>query len=130
MGSRRGQAGTSVPETAIVIVVMLTAILTAVQSAVWYHERAAVTAAARLAADAARVQGGTEQAGEDIARSFLARGAGLRNVQVAVHRNGATVAVTVSGSVLQMVPGLPLTVSAHVEVPTEDAALAPGAVVP
>jgi Flp pilus assembly protein TadG len=98
-------------------------ILMIVQFAVWEHASAIAQDAAAEALAAARVQGGTAAAGQQLAAHVLSQvgGGALTGAKVTVTRTATTVTVQISaaaGEVLPL-PGLSFTVTAIAAGPVE-----------
>jgi len=107
-GPDRGDRGSVTLEMVILFPAVLLMSFGLIQGALWYHARTVAMAAAEEALDAARAQHGTEAAGQAVARSFLGRaGDNLRDARVVVHRVAATVTVTVTGTSVSVLPGVP-----------------------
>lgn len=100
---------------------MLVLILAAVYLALWSHAQHVVTAAAQEGLAAARVEQGTEAAGEDRANRFLDALAPSRMVErsVSAWRDGEEAGVEVRATVEGLVPGLRLGVRATATAPVE-----------
>ena len=100
------------------LLLLITAI---VQFAVWYHAAHIAIAAAQDGARAARVQGGTAEAGHARAQQLLAQlGTGvLTNPTVIATRTADTARVEVRGWAPELVPGLRLPVDEISAGPTE-----------
>jgi Flp pilus assembly protein TadG len=106
----------------IVFPVFLLAILVVVQGAVWSLARQEVIAAARQGVDAARAQNAPLSAGPAEAVSFArASGSGfLRDPSAtAAGSTASTIQITVTGRVVSLIPGLPVSVSETVQAPRE-----------
>lgn len=97
----------------LVLVILMPAVLLltfgTIQGALYYHARTVALAAAQEGLSATRVENGTASAGAQSARQFLAdTGDGyLEAVTVTPSRSATTATVTVAGSCLMMVPGMP-----------------------
>jgi Flp pilus assembly protein TadG len=105
----------------LVTPVMLMLILASTYLALWSHAQHVVTAAAQEGVAAARVENGTEEAGEARAIHFLDALGPSRLMQrtVVVSRDADVAEVKVSGTVESLVPGLRLGVHATATAPVE-----------
>lgn len=117
----RGDRGFGSVEFAVLAVVVLALIFTAIQVGLYYHARKVAQSAARQGAEAGRQFGASEGDGVAQAQTFLARFGG--SVQGAsVSSAGSTaeeIRITVRGSVATLVPGLTLDVVQHADAPIE-----------
>jgi len=114
-----GERGSSTVEFVIATAVMVLLLMVVVQFALWFHTRAAVTTAARHGLDRVRVLDGTTGDGVATTNEFLDQAAaGLRGRAVSADRSAGDASVTVSGTVVSVIPGvkLPLTVTVHAPV--------------
>ena len=95
--------------------------LLVVQAALVWHARNIAEAAAQEGLRSARLYGGTSDAGQTRAQSFLTQTAGdlLTNTSVTVERTGERASVRVSGRTLSLVPGLRPRVGALAAGPVE-----------
>jgi hypothetical protein len=113
--------GSTTVEAAGYTVLMLLALTVLVQAAVWGLADLSARQAAQHGVQTARVAGGTEQAGhtdtEAMLRAINARG--ITDVNIAVQRGPDTTTVTITGTVLQVVPGVSIPVHARAQAPTE-----------
>ena len=120
---RGGTASRGAVTTELVIAtpVLLLLIMAVVQFALWQHGVHIAEAAAQEGCSAARVQDGTNAAGESQAQHILTVIGGPLIVGPAVNVSRTAVAVTVqvSGSAEQVVPLLPLPISATCSAPIE-----------
>lgn len=116
----RGDAG-EVTSTVFVMPVVLTLILVVVQTALTWHAKTLVDAAASDAVVATQVEGGSEQAGQDAAADLLAGSTDqlLSDVDVEVTRTAETSNVRVQARVANVIPFIPVTVRATATGPTE-----------
>ncbi len=117
----RDEDGAATTEAVLVTPVLLLLIMAIVQFGLWYHGSHVALAAAQEGARAARLEGGSHQAGTARARSFLA-GLGREVVgrpQVEAERDRARARVEVRGSAVAVVPGLHLPIRAVSEGPVE-----------
>lgn len=95
-------------------------VLLVVQFGLWLHAEHVVGAAATQALAAARVDGGTAQAGTDQAHVVLDQlGGGVDIVHVSVARDGDSVEVRIEGRCPQVVPFLAVPVTVRVAGPVE-----------
>ncbi|MFF9870115.1 TadE/TadG family type IV pilus assembly protein [Streptomyces sp. NPDC013953] len=108
-------------EFAVLAVVVLALIFTAIQVGLYYHARKVAQSAARQGVEAGRQFGASEADGVAQAQTFLNRFGG--SVQGAsVSSAGSTaeeIRITVRGHVATLVPGLTLDVVQHADAPTE-----------
>jgi Flp pilus assembly protein TadG len=117
----RGEHGDATLSFVLVTPVVLVMIMACVYLAMWSNAQHVVTAAAQEGLSAARVENGTEQAGEDRANRFLDALAPARLVErsVSATRDTEEAQVQVSGMVESLVPGLRLRVHATATAPVE-----------
>ena len=110
----RDQGGSATLQTVLVMPLLLLLITAIVQFALWYHAAHVAIAAAQDGARAARVEGGTAQAGQARARQLLDQlGTGvLTDPTITVTRDADTARVEVRGWAPELVPGLRLPVTA------------------
>ncbi|MEU4498906.1 TadE/TadG family type IV pilus assembly protein [Streptomyces sp. NPDC023998] len=117
----RGDRGFGSVEFAVLAVVVLALIFTAIQVGLYYHARKVAQSAARQGVEAGRQFGASEGDGVAQAQNFLNRFGG--SVQGAsVSSAGSTaeeIRITVRGSVATLVPGLELDVTQHADAPVE-----------
>jgi Flp pilus assembly protein TadG len=108
-------------EFAVLAVVVLALIFTAIQVGLYFHARKVAQSAARQGVETGRQFGASEGDGVAQAQTFLARFGG--SVQGAsVSSAGSTaeeIRITVRGSVATLVPGLKLDVVQHADAPIE-----------
>ncbi|MFE0200943.1 TadE/TadG family type IV pilus assembly protein [[Kitasatospora] papulosa] len=108
-------------EFAVLAVVVLALIFTAIQVGLYYHARKVAQSAARQGVEAGRQFGASEGAGIAQAQTFLNRFGG--SVQGAsVSSAGSTteeIRITVRGQVATLVPGLTLDVVQHADAPID-----------
>ena len=128
----RAQAGSATAELAVAIPALLLMVMLVVQFALWQHGQHVATAAAEEGERAARLEGGTAEAGVARARQFLAElGSDLVVApKVTVRRDAVTARVEVVGSAEPLVPWLHLPIRAVAEGPLEQFTPAPGGVGP
>lgn len=117
---RRDDRGVGAPEFIIVMPVVMLIFLMLVQWSVQLYNDRIVHAAAREAAVDAASWDGTEAAGQQTAKEYLAdSGSDLSNTSVRINVGATEVTVTVSGDVMTLVPGMTKRVSATATVPRE-----------
>ena len=116
----RGESGAVAIEFMLVIGMLVVVFLLMLQYAVRAHAERIASAAAEEGLAAAASYGGTATGGQREAEGYLTRlGPGLNDTSVDAHRNGTSATVTVSGTVEQLVPFLPVRVQVRVEGPVE-----------
>lgn len=99
---------------------MMLLLLVVVQFALYFHLRAVAHTAARHGLDNVRVYDGTPDAGIAAANEFLDQsGTSLEHRHIQADRTVATSSITVSGTVVSVIPGLELPVDVTVVAPTE-----------
>ena len=110
----RHERGSATLQTVLVMPLLLLLITAIVQFALWYHAVHIALAAAQDGARAARVEGGTTQAGRARAQQLLDQlGTGvLTDTTITATRDVDTARVEVHGYAPQLIPGLHLPVSA------------------
>lgn len=113
------QAGSVTTELVMLMPVVLLLVMLIVQFGLWLHARQVATSAAQEGLVAVQVEFGTHAAGLERATAFLAAAGGLRDVQIDVVHEPATVRVTVTGTTPAVIPGMNLGIAAHAEGPTE-----------
>lgn len=117
----RPDRGFASVEFAVLAVVVLALIFTAIQAGLYYHARKVAQSAARQGVEAGRQFGASEGDGVEQAQTFLTRFGG--SVQGAsVSSAGSTaeeIRITVRGHVATLVPGLTLDVVQHADAPVE-----------
>ena len=113
--------GTASAELVIITPVLLMLVMAVVQFALWQHAEHVAEAAAQRGAETARVEGGTDAQGRDVARSAIQQiGGGLLvSPAVSIARTAGVVTVQVSGTAQPVVPFLSLGVSATAQGPVE-----------
>ncbi|WP_046500640.1 TadE family protein [Streptomyces odonnellii] len=121
MDRLRGDAGVASPEFAVLAVVVLALVFTAIQVGFYFHAREVAQSAARQGADAGRQFGAGPGDGVSQAQQFLSRyGNSVRGAQVSSSGSTAEeIRITVTGSVATLVPGLELDVTQHAAGPIE-----------
>ncbi|MFG2775265.1 TadE/TadG family type IV pilus assembly protein [Streptomyces sp. NPDC048350] len=117
-GADRGAASV---EFALLALVVLALVFTAIQVGLYFHARKVAQSAARQGVEAGRQFGASEGDGVAQAQSFLNRfGNSVRGASVS--SAGSTteeIRITVRGSVATLVPGLTLDVVQHADAPVE-----------
>lgn len=104
----------------ILIPVALLLAMLVIQTALVFHARNIVTAAATDAARAAQADGGTVDDGRAMAAQLLDdNGRLLDDEQVTVERSGDRVRAEVAATVVSLIPGWAPTVAASVDAPVE-----------
>jgi len=116
---RRDDAGATTVEVAVLLPLMLLLLMAVVQVGLWFHVRAVMTTAANKAVDATRVDAATPADGEQAAAEFLAHTAALDDIAVDVDRGPDEARAQVSGQVVSLMFGLPITVTVVVDAPVE-----------
>ena len=115
------ERGSATTEAVLIVPVLLFLVLLIVQFGLWYHAENVARAAAEEGARAAKIEGGTADAGQARADAFLAQAGGkmIEGGTVTATRTATVAAVTVRGTVVAVVPGLRLGVHATATSPTE-----------
>ncbi|MCM2424177.1 TadE/TadG family type IV pilus assembly protein [Streptomyces sp. RKAG293] len=117
----RGSRGFASVEFAVLAVVVLALIFTALQVGLYYHARKVAQSAARQGVESGRAFGATPDDGVRQADDFLAKfGNSVRDAQVS--SAGSTpeqIRITVTGHVATLVPGLELDVTQFADGPIE-----------
>ncbi len=116
---RRGEAGVTSTELAVLMPVVITLVLVPFQVGLWWHAKQAADGAARQAVDAAQIEDGTEAAGVEAAFRFLDAAGNITDPQVTVTRTLDVVAVEVTGRAPRLLPGMDWQVTARASGPTE-----------
>ncbi len=113
--------GAASAELVLATPALLFLLMLVVQFGLWYHASHVASAAAQEAAAAARVEGGTEAAGEERGRMFLRDVAGrlVPDARAEVERGGERATATVTGHVVSVVPFMRLPVRGVSEGPVE-----------
>ncbi|MFJ4576839.1 TadE/TadG family type IV pilus assembly protein [Streptomyces sp. NPDC088846] len=108
-------------EFAVLAVVVLALIFTAIQVGLYYHARKVAQSAARQGVEAGRQFGAGEGDGVAQAQAFLSRfGGSVQGASVSSAGSSAQeIRITVHGSVATLVPGLTLDVVQHADAPVE-----------
>lgn len=118
----RDERGSATLVLIILMPVILLITFGTIQGALYYHARTVALAAAQEGLRETRVENGTASAGARSAQQFLAQtGDGyLEAVTVTPSRSATTATVTVTGSCLMLVPGMPsLAISQSASGPVE-----------
>jgi hypothetical protein len=103
----------------IVFPVVLLVILLALHFGLYLHAAQIAEAGAQEAVEAAQGERALAGDGEAAARALLGQLGALRAPRVAVERTATVVTATVAGQAQQVVPGLPVRVTASAEGPVE-----------
>lgn len=116
-----GDRGAVTVELVIATPLLLLALLTIIQFALWSHATHVAQAAASQALAAARVQDGTSSAGHDAGQRLLDELAAgpLRDPQIDVTRTATSATVSVHGEATAVLPGVHLHVHAEAAGPLE-----------
>ena len=116
-----GQRGSAAVELVLLTPLLMILVLVVVQLALWQHARQVLLAAAQEGARAARAQGGTAEEGRARALDYIEQiGPDLvSSPAVEVNRSLDIVSVQVRGQAVNIVPGLPLRVTATSAGPVE-----------
>jgi Flp pilus assembly protein TadG len=109
---RRGEAGLTSTEVAVLMPVVIALVLVPFQIGLWWHASQVASAAAREAVDVAQVEGATEADGVAAAHWFLDAAGNLTEPDVTVTQNTDTVTVEVTGRAPRLLPGFDWQVSA------------------
>ncbi len=120
--SRRGERGSATVQTAILFPVLLLVVLTCIQAGVYWYCQSAALSAAQEGVRVPAANDGTIGKGTDRASTFLRRIAGtlIESTQVTGTRTPTEATVTVRGTTLTFIPGLPLTITATATLPSEE----------
>ncbi len=102
-----------------VVPLLMTVLFTVVQISLWYYGRAVATAAAQHGLDAARVEGGSEAAGEAMAGEFLVQTGGFAAEGIDVQRTAVTATISLDGHVATVVPFFDVPVHVTLSAPVE-----------
>lgn len=117
--TRRGEDGLIASQLAVLMPALLLLIMLAVQFGLWAHATQLADAAANSAATAAALPDGTPADGEAAAASLLSQAGHLADTIIVVDRTATDVAVSVTGTAPQVVPGFRWSVTAHAAAPVE-----------
>jgi Flp pilus assembly protein TadG len=117
-GRERGSASVEITLAAPLAIFLL---LLIVQYAMWAHATHIAQAAANTGVQAARVHGGSQQAGHADTQAVLDQMAGtvLTGASVTVELTGTDANVTVTGHAMAVIPGMSVPVHASVTAPRE-----------
>jgi len=118
-GRRRGDAGMTATQVAVLFPAILFWLMLIVQYGLWWHAKQVANAAAAEAVDAAQIHTGTAAEGEAAAASYLAQSGNLTGIAITVDRGPAVVTAEVSGGAPQLVPGFSWSVTARSQAPVE-----------
>jgi Flp pilus assembly protein TadG len=118
---RLDDRGDSVVEFAVIFPVILLLVFIVIEGALYFHARSVAARAAQVGVDAGRSYDAAPDDGAAAARTFLARaGNSVENPGVAVQSGGGQIAVTVTGHVSSLVPGLEFEVRQRAQAPVEE----------
>jgi len=106
-------------EVAVLLPLMMLLLMVVVQTGLWFHTRAVMATAANKGVDVARVDGGTAADGKHATEAFLINAGALRDPAVDVERGIDTATVTVTGRVVSLMFGAPLTITVTEQAPVE-----------
>ncbi|MGW4221767.1 TadE/TadG family type IV pilus assembly protein [Streptomyces bacillaris] len=117
----RGDRGFGSVEFAVLAVVVLALVFTAIQVGLYYHARKVAQSAARQGVESGRQFGAGSGHGVAQAQTFLNRfGGSVQEASVSSAGSSAQeIRITVRGKVATLVPGLTLDVVQHAEAPIE-----------
>lgn len=122
-GRRRlnGERGSTTVEAAGYTILMLLVLTVLVQAAVWGLADLSARQAAQHGLQTARVAGGDEQTGHADTTAMLQaiNPHGLTDTDITVQRGPDTTTVTITGTVLQVIPGVSIPISVQAQAPTE-----------
>ncbi|WP_415954413.1 TadE/TadG family type IV pilus assembly protein [Streptomyces sp. KLOTTS4A1] len=119
--SRQGDRGGGVIDFAVAFPLLIILALTAIETGLYFHARSVAAHAAQAGVDAGRVHNAPAGAGAEAARDYLANtGKSVEDPQVVVDTDSDQIAVTVTGKVTSLVPGLSFTVEQRVQGPVEE----------
>ena len=116
---RRGEAGLTSTEVAVLMPVVIALVLVPFQVGLWWHAHQVAAAAAREAVDAAQVATATEADGEAAALRLLDAAGNINQPVVTVTRSAEIVTVEVTGRAPRLLPGFDWQVTAIAEAPVE-----------
>ncbi|MDX3192917.1 TadE/TadG family type IV pilus assembly protein [Streptomyces sp. MN03-5084-2B] len=116
-----GDRGAATVELVIATPLLLLALLTIIQFALWSHATHVAQAAASQALAAARVQDGSTSAGHAAGQQLLDELAAgpLRDPHIDVTRTATSAAVSIHGEAIAVLPGVHLPVHAEAAGPLE-----------
>jgi Flp pilus assembly protein TadG len=117
----RAEQGSAAVELVLLTPLLMVCVLVVVQFALWQHARHVLVAAAQEGARAARAQSATAEDGRHRAQDYIARiGPDLVTAPVIeVDRSVDVVTVRIRGQAVNILPGLPLSVTATSAGPVE-----------
>lgn len=121
-GLRGGDEGAVAVEWLLIFPIVLAAVMLIVQYGVYAQARSVAIASAQEGARAAASEQGTRSQGVQAAREFLAQAGGddvLADATVEGARSAVDATVTVSGRVLNLLPGLRLRITQEATMPVE-----------
>jgi len=116
---RRDDSGATTVEIAVLLPLMLLLLMAVVQVGLWFHVRAVMTTAANKAVDATRSDAATTADGEQAATEFLTHTAALDDIVIDVDRGPEGARAEISGEVVSLMFGAPITVTVVAEAPIE-----------
>ena len=118
---RAGERGSAAVELVLLTPLLMVCVLVVVQFALWQHARHVMLAAAQEGARAARAQGATAEDGRVRAQDYIGRiGPDLvSGAIIDVDRTIDEVTVTIRGQAVNILPGIPLRVTATSVGPVE-----------
>lgn len=118
---RAAERGSAAVELVLLTPLLMVCVLVVVQFALWQHARHVLLAAAQEGARAARAQGATAEDGRGRAQDYIEQiGPDLVSAPVIeVDRTVDEVTVTIRGQAVNIVPGLPLRLTATSAGPVE-----------
>lgn len=120
--SRRGERGNATIQIAILFPAMLLILLACLQAGVYWYCQSAALSAAQEGVRVTAANDGTVSAGTDRASSFLKRISGtlIESAQVTGRRTTTEASITVRGTALTLIPGVPFTITATATLPSEE----------
>lgn len=116
---RRGEAGMTTIQVAILFPVVLLWLTLIVQYGLWWHAKQVANAAAAEAVAAAQVPTGTEADGDAAAHRFVDQAGNLTNITIAVNRQPDVVVAEIRGDAPRLMPGFEWSVTARSHAPVE-----------
>jgi Flp pilus assembly protein TadG len=118
---REDERGDATTETVLVVPALLLLISLVIQFALWDHASNVAEAAAEEGVRAARLLGGTAEAGQATAESVLSQAGPTIVVtpEVSARRDRETARVEVHGRAVSVVPGMRLPIDAVAQSPVE-----------
>lgn len=120
--SRRGERGNATVQIAMLFPVLLLILLSCLQAGVYWYCQSAALSAAQEGVRITAANDGTVGEGTAQASSFLRRISGslVESAQVTGTRTNTESRVTVRGTVLTLIPGIPFTINATATLPSEE----------